>query len=104
MMIDALYNYRQGDIHAAEFSDEFNKLCIPFEEALSEEQTKLLRKLQTRFSSLEMPVIVERSGDEASTYAQAEWIKVYGALFDKEDEADKLFQEYTKNHKNKKVQ
>ena len=29
-MIDALYNYRQGDIHAAEFSDEFNKLCIPF--------------------------------------------------------------------------
>ena len=28
MMIDALYNYRQGDIHTAEFSDEFNKLCI----------------------------------------------------------------------------
>ena len=27
-MIDALYNYRQGDIHSAEFSDEFNKLCI----------------------------------------------------------------------------
>ena len=74
------------------------------DKALSEEQTKLLRKLQTRFSSLEMPVIVERSGDEASTYAQAEWIKVYGALFDKEDEADKIFQEYTKNHKNKKVQ
>ena len=29
-MIDAMYNYRQGDIHSAEFSDEFNKLCIPF--------------------------------------------------------------------------
>ena len=28
MMIDALYNYRLGDIHTAEFSDEFNKLCI----------------------------------------------------------------------------
>ena len=28
MMIDALYNYRQGDIHTAEFSDEFNKLCM----------------------------------------------------------------------------
>ena len=27
-MIDALYNYRQGEIHSAEFSDEFNKLCI----------------------------------------------------------------------------
>ena len=37
-MIDALYNYRQGDIHSAEFSDEFNKLCIPFEDLLSDEQ------------------------------------------------------------------
>lgn len=34
MMFDALYNYRQGDIHAAEFPDEFNKLCIPFENSL----------------------------------------------------------------------
>lgn len=45
MMIDALYNYRQGDIHAAEFSDEFNKLCIPFEESLSEEQIDVFHKL-----------------------------------------------------------
>ncbi len=37
-MIDAMYNIRQGDIHSAEFSDEFNKLCIPFEDSLSEEQ------------------------------------------------------------------
>lgn len=37
-MIDMIYNFRQGDIHAAEFSDEFNKLCIPFEESLTEEQ------------------------------------------------------------------
>ena len=44
-MIDALYNYRQGDIHSAEFSDEFNALCIPFEESLTEEQTILYLKL-----------------------------------------------------------
>ncbi len=44
-MIDALYNYRQGDIHAAEFSDEFNALCIPFEESLTEEQTIIFHKL-----------------------------------------------------------
>lgn len=35
-MIDMIYNLRVGDIHAAEFSDEFNKLCIPFEESLTE--------------------------------------------------------------------
>ena len=45
MMIDALYNYRQGDIHSAEFSDEFNKLCIPFEESLTEEQLTTFHKL-----------------------------------------------------------
>lgn len=44
MMIDALYNYRQGDIHSAEFSDEFNKLCIPFE-SLTEAQLTTFHKL-----------------------------------------------------------
>ena len=44
-MIDALYNYRQGEIHSAEFSDDFNKLCIPFENSLSEEQIDLFHKL-----------------------------------------------------------
>ena len=45
MMIDALYNYRQGDIHSAEFSDEFNALCIPFEESLIEAQLTTFHKL-----------------------------------------------------------
>ena len=45
MMIDALYNYRQGDIHSAESSDEFNSLCIPFDESLSEEQLTTFHKL-----------------------------------------------------------
>jgi len=45
MMIDAFYNYRQGDIHTAEFSDEFNKLCIPFENSPSEEQIDVFHKI-----------------------------------------------------------
>ncbi len=44
-MIDTMYNYRQGDIHSAEFSDVFNKLCIPFEESLTEEQLTTFHKL-----------------------------------------------------------
>lgn len=40
-MIDALYNYRQGDIHSA----EFNALCIPFEESLTEAQLTTFHKL-----------------------------------------------------------
>ena len=45
MMIDALYNYRQGDIHSAEFSDEFNALCIPFQQSLTEAQLTTFHKL-----------------------------------------------------------
>ena len=44
-MIDAMYNYRLGEIHSAEFSDEFNKLCIPFEDSLSEEQIDVFHKI-----------------------------------------------------------
>ena len=44
-MIDMIYNLRVGDIHSAEFSDEFNKLCIPFEESLSEEQIEVFHKI-----------------------------------------------------------
>ena len=44
-MINALYNYRQGDINSAEFSDEFNALCIPFEESLTEAQLTTFHKL-----------------------------------------------------------
>ena len=44
-MIDAMYNYRQGEIHSAEFSDEWGKLCIPFEDLLSEEQIDVFHKI-----------------------------------------------------------
>lgn len=44
-MIDMIYNLRVGDIHAVEFSDEFNKLCIPFEDSLSEELIDVFHKI-----------------------------------------------------------
>ncbi|MCR5235233.1 MAG: hypothetical protein K6E53_15210 [Lachnospiraceae bacterium] len=44
-MIDAMYNYRQGKIHSVEFSDDFNKFCIPFENSLSEEQIDVFHKI-----------------------------------------------------------
>ena len=44
-MIDEMYNFRQGEIHYAEFSDEFNKLCIPFEDSLSEEQIDIFHQI-----------------------------------------------------------
>ena len=58
-MIDMIYNLRVGDIHAAEFSDEFNTLCIPFEESLTEEQIIIFHKL--------LDIQSTTSADEART-------------------------------------
>ena len=44
-MIDAMYNCRQDEIHSAEFSDEFNKLCIPFEDSLSKELIDIFHQI-----------------------------------------------------------
>ena len=44
-MIDMIYNLRVGDIHTAEFSDDFNKLCSPLENSLSEEQIDVFHKI-----------------------------------------------------------
>jgi hypothetical protein len=44
-MIDAMYYYRQGEIHSSEFSDEWGNLCIPFEGSLSEEQIDIFHKI-----------------------------------------------------------
>ena len=55
-----------------------------------------LEKLESRFTALEVPVIIDRSVQEEDEIAKAEWIKVYGALFGMEDEAEKIFEEVLK--------
>lgn len=44
-MIDMIYNLHVGNIHSDELSDDFNKLCIPFEKSLSEEQIDVFHKI-----------------------------------------------------------
>ena len=44
-MIDEIYNYRQCIMPTVEFSAEWRKLCIPFEESLTEEQLITFHKL-----------------------------------------------------------
>lgn len=70
----------------------------------AKEKKEALEKLESRFSTLEVPVIIDRSAQEEDELAQAEWIKVYGALFGCEEQADKIFEkkvkEAEKNEKN----
>ena len=44
-MIDEIYNSRSGAIKTTNFSDEWEKTAIPFEESLTEEQIILFHKL-----------------------------------------------------------
>ena len=44
-MIDEIYNYRQGNLLTVPMSEEWETLCIKFEEELTEEQLTMFHKL-----------------------------------------------------------
>lgn len=47
-----------------------------------EEQTELFYEITERLTTLDVPVLIDRSADEASEEASEEWIKVYEEIFD----------------------
>ena len=61
------------------------------EELTEEEQEKRFAEITDKFAVLGIPAIFDRSKDEKSELAEAEWVKVYGAVFGKSEEAKKLF-------------
>ncbi|MBQ9015927.1 MAG: hypothetical protein IJ109_07360 [Firmicutes bacterium] len=73
------------------------------DKALSEEQQKILQKLQTRYSSLSVPMMIDRSEQEATNFAAAEWVKVYGVIAGEEKAAAEQFDQYIKKNKEEKI-
>ena len=65
-------------------------------EAEAEEMKVQLEKLESRFTALGVPVIIDRSAQEEEELAKAEWIKVYGALYGCEEAAKETFDEEVK--------
>ena len=47
-------------------------------------------KISERMALLDIPMLIDRSADEKDPKGQLEWLKLYGILFGKEDEADAL--------------
>ena len=70
--------------------------------AESDEKAAKLGIIQSRFSALGVPMIIDRSGDEKTNYAETEWIKVYGVIYGCEDKADKIFDDFVKDNKEEK--
>ena len=61
-------------------------------------QTEQYENLTEKFAMLGIPVIIDRAADEQKTFAKEEWVKVYGVLFDCEEQADQIFEQtLTKN-------
>ncbi|MBR0455989.1 MAG: hypothetical protein IJJ01_04915 [Firmicutes bacterium] len=69
----------------------------------SKEKTETLHRLQMRYSSLSIPMIIDRSKDETTNYGDMEWIKVYGAIYGEEKASDELFEKYIKENKKEKI-
>jgi len=84
--------------------DKVTKKSTDEEVEASKEKTKTLRRLQTRYSSLSVPVMVDRAQNEATNYGDAEWIKVYGAIYGEEEAASQAFDKYVKDNKKEKVE
>ena len=73
--------------------DDTEKETLKEEAGLKKEA---LETLESRFTALDVPVMIDRSAQEKDELAKAEWIKVYGALFGCDELAEKIFNELVK--------
>lgn len=65
------------------------------------EATSVLDHLADNFATLGIPLIIDRSADEKSELAKAEWLKVYGAVFGCSKKTDQLYNKAVKAVKSK---
>lgn len=70
-------------------------------EELLKEENERLSDTAERLATLTIPMLVDRSADEKTDLATAEWLKVYGVIFGCEDQANELFQQMVKAEENK---
>ena len=61
-----------------------------------EDQLNTMKEILSKYDTLNIPVFIDRSIDEEDELAQAEWLKVYGAIFGCEDKAEEIYAELTK--------
>ena len=54
-----------------------------------------LYDLADRFAVLDIPMLIDRSADEADALAQADWLRLYGILFGNETTAERMIREIT---------
>jgi len=56
-------------------------------------EKKELLTVEERLTALDIPVFIDRSADEKTKSARAEWIKVYGAIYGCQKKAAKIYED-----------
>ncbi len=85
---------RRGDIlYAGKYSEPDYELLLDGDCDLALESTMILHapKVREMLETLGVPVLVERSSYEAHPLGRTEWVKLYGALLNREAEAEAFF-------------
>jgi iron complex transport system substrate-binding protein len=81
-------------LYAGKYSAPDYELLVSEECNFAIENTMIYHnpEVKEKLESLGIPVMVERSSYEKDPLGRLEWIKLYGLLYDKEDEANSFFE------------
>ncbi len=84
--------------YAGKYSEPDYEMLIDESCDLAIESTMILHspKVQEMIEKMDIPVFIDRSSYEGHPLGRTEWIKVYGALFGKDEEAKTVFAEKSK--------
>lgn len=86
---------QSGDIlYAGKYSAPDYELILDENCDIAIESTMIYHspEIKEQLESFGIPVLIERSSYEAHPLGRLEWIKLYGLLLGKEDEAESFFQ------------
>ena len=85
-------------IYAGKYSEPDYENLVDGDCDLAIESTMILHtpKVQEMIEDLDIPVLIDYASYESHPLGRTEWVKLYGALFNKETEAEKFFSEQAK--------
>ena len=79
-----------------EIDEELTGSKLKDAEDEAKEAQETLEDMESKLAVLKVPVVIDRSSDEKTKVAKAEWIKVYGAIYGKQAAAKTQFDKYAK--------
>ena len=82
-------------LYAGKYSEPDYEMIVSYNCPLAIESTMIAHssEVKSKLEQLGIPVFIDQSSNEGHPLGRTEWVKLYGALFNKEKEAEELFDE-----------